>query len=269
MRTADIVCDMSGPTREQFVEQVLKLVPERFPLVKLARGEEPFSMRVNGHVVGLEDLYRRTLLQPDDARQHIERWVVELLRATEGSPDRAGSFADLKDRIFPMVLSEEKAQTAHRQTLTESLVAGLRVAYAIDSDRSIAYIPKAHFDEWNISREKLHKAALRNLVAHSEAMTAQAAADESGETNLILFQSGDGYDASRILLPTLHERLREYLGSPFAAAIPNRDILICFRNDPQTVGQVKAQVEEDFRRMPHQVTSQLFLITADGIAPRI
>ena len=260
---------MSALTREQFVEQVLKLVPEKFPLVKLSRGEEPFSMRVNGHVVALEDLYRRTLLQPDDVRQHVERWVVELLRATEGSPDRAGSFAALRDRILPMVLSDEKAQTAHRQTLSESLVAGLRVAYAIDSDRSIAYVPRAQFDEWNISREKLHKTALENLVARSEAMSAQAAQDESGRINLILFQSGDGYDASRILLPTLHERLREHLSSPFAAAIPNRDILICFRNETETIDQVKAQVEEDYRRMPHQVTDKLFLITADGIAPRM
>ena len=99
-------------------------------------------------------------------------------------------------------------------------------------------------------------------------MNAQAAQDESGQINLILFQSGDGYDASRILLPTLHERLREHLGSPFLAAIPNRDILLCFRNDDETIGRVKGQVEEDYRRMPHQVSDKLYLITADGIAPK-
>ena len=258
---------MAALTREKFIDEILKLVPEKFPLVRLARGDEPFSMRVNGHIVSLENLYRAAVLRPEEMRQQVERWVVELLRATEGTPDRIGTFEDLKDRILPMVLSDRTAESGHRQNVTEPLVAGLRLAYAIDSDRSIAYIPIAQFKGWNISREELHETAVHNLVTRSEAMNAQAAQDDSGQINLMLFHSGDGYDASRILLPALHERLREYLGSPFAAAIPNRDILICFRNDTDTVARVKAQVEEDYRKMPHQVTDKLFLITADGIAP--
>ena len=86
--------------------------------------------------------------------------------------------------------------------------------------------------------------------------------------NLILFQTMDGYDASRILLPTLHERLKEHLGSPFAAAIPNRDILLCFRNDDATVKRLESQVATDYCSMPHPVTSQLLLVTADGLATR-
>lgn len=259
---------MASLSREQFVEEMLKVIPERFPLVKMARGDEPFSMRINGQVVSLESLYRTAMLNPDDTRQHIERWVVELLRANEGSPDRGGSFEELKDRILPMVLPEHAAEKEHRQTLTEPLIPGLRVAYAIDSDRSIAYIPRPQFKAWKIATEELHEVALENLICRSESMNAQAAQDESGQINLILFQTGDGYDASRILLPTLHERLREHLGSPFLAAIPNRDILLCFRNDDETVGRVKTQVEEDYKRMPHQVSDKLYLITADGIAPK-
>src|SRR4051794_24721033 len=79
---------MSTPSREQFVEQVLQCVAERFPLVKVARGEAPFSMKVNGHVASLENLYRSVALHPDESRHQIERWIVELLRAAEGSPDR-------------------------------------------------------------------------------------------------------------------------------------------------------------------------------------
>jgi hypothetical protein len=78
----------------------------------------------------------------------------------------------------------------------------------------------------------------------------------------------DGYDASRILLPMLHDRLREYLGSPFAAGIPNRDILLCFRNDEETVDRLREQIGKDYRQMPYQVTDKLMLVTADGIAPR-
>src|SRR5688572_10753999 len=106
-RSPQLSCPpMAGLTREQFVDHVLKTVPERFPLVKLSRGEAPFSMKVNGHMVSLENIYRMAVLRPEEMRHNIERWVVELLRAAEGSPDRTGSFDELRERILPMVLPE-------------------------------------------------------------------------------------------------------------------------------------------------------------------
>ena len=256
---------MSAPSREQFVEQVFQVVAKRFPLVKLGQGDEPFTVRVNGNVVGLENLYRMVVLKPDDMRHSIERWVVELLRAAEGSPDRAMSFDELRDRVLPMILPENSA--VHDGVVSEQLVEGLRIGYAIDNDRTIAYIPQAHFDSWKISVDDLHQVALKNLMTKSEALEAQVAQDENGEVSLILFQKLDGYDASRLLLPTLHEKLSGYLGSPFVAGVPNRDILLCFRNEPKTVGNLKKQIGDDFRSMPHQVTDKLFLVTPDGIAP--
>ena len=146
-----------------------------------------------------------------------------------------------------MILAEKDA-AAHRSTVTQPLIEGLRVAYAIDSDRTIAYIPEVQFEQWGVSRDDLHDAAIDNLVARSEAMNAHAAQDEDGRVNLILFQTMDGYDASRVLLPTLHEKLREYLGSPFGAGIPNRDILLCFRNDDETVDRLRKQIADDHKQ---------------------
>ena len=258
---------MSALTREQFVERVLQIVPARFPLVKLARAEEPFSLKVNGHVVSLENLYRLSQIHPEDLQRHVERWMVELLRAAEGMPDRDGSFEELKGRIFPMILPDA-LDGVYRQTLMQPLIEGLNVAYALDSDRTITYVHQSQFEAWKVSLDDVHSAAIDNLVSRSESMPATAAQDEDGTISLIIFQTGDGYDASRILLPSLHEKLSEHLGSPFAAAIPNRDILLCFRNQDQTIDRLKNQIEEDFKHMPHQLTSSLLLVTPDGIARR-
>lgn len=259
---------MASPlTREQFVEQVLQYIGEKFPLVKVSRGEPTFSLRIDGQIASLENIYRMAMLRPEQSRQHIERWVVELLRAGEGTPDRSAKLDDIKDRILPMVLpgvpSEHPAEG-----VSQVLIDGLQVAYAIDGDRTISYITRQQFDSWNLTIEELHEIALNNLIAKSEAIEAQAAHDGAGNINLILFQTLDGYDASRVLLPTLHQKLRQYLGSPFAAGIPNRDILLCFRNDEETVNRLSAQIAEDYRQMPHQVTEKLLLVTADGVARR-
>ena len=257
----------SSLTREEFQLRVIDIVRERFPLVEIGPGDGSFSLSVNGAVAPLENLYRVTVLHPDDIKHHVERWAVELLRAAEGSPDQGANFDEVKERILPMIISGSLDE-APSGVVSQTLVEGLLVAYAIDNDRTIAYIPRPRFEAWSITLEQLHHTAIDNLVSRSESIAAHAAQDESGQVNLILFQTMDGYDASRVLLPTLHERLKEHLGTPFAAGIPNRDILLCFRDDDETVSRLQNQITEDFHRMPHQVTDRLFLITPDGIAPR-
>jgi Protein of unknown function (DUF1444) len=259
---------MPEAKRDQFSRHVIEIVRSRFPLVKIARAEQSFALRINGHVASLENLYRMSLLRPQALKHHVERWAVELLRAAEGSPDQDAPFEQVKDRILPMIILQSEAESDGPAIVSEPLIEGLQIAYAIDSDRTIAYIPQAVFAKWTMSMDDLHDVAIANLVARSEAISAHAAADEDGEVNLILFQTMDGFDASRILLPSLHDRLREHLGSPFAAGIPNRDILLCFRNDEDTVDRLKDKIADDFRQMPHQVTEKLLLVTPDGLAPR-
>jgi hypothetical protein len=260
---------MAQTTREQFAQQVIEIVRAKFPLVQIARAEQPFSMRLNGQIASLENLYRITRLRPKHLREHIERWAVDIVRVAEGMPrDIEESFEDLKERILPMLLTGSSLDPDVKVIVNQPLVAGLRVGYAVDAEKTISYVSTPALDRWQVSIDDLHQIAVNNLVARSEAINAHAAQDEEGDIYLILFQTLDGYDASRLLLPTLHERLREHLGSPFAAAVPNRDILLCFRNEDDTVDKLRDQVQKDFRRMPHQVTDKLLLITPDGIAPR-
>jgi Protein of unknown function (DUF1444) len=257
---------MSTPTREQFVNEILKVVEDKFPLVKISRADEAFAMRVNGHVASLEHLYRMAVLHPESTRRQVERWMVELLRASEGTPDLDGTFEELKPRIMPMVMAE--SNDPHELSVKQPLVTGLAVGYGIDNDRTISHVTRKRLSKWKVSVEELHEAAIANLTARSQAIAAHAAQDDDGKMELILFQTMDGYDASRVLLPDLNEKLREHLGSPFAAAIPNRDILLCFRDDEATVAHLRPQIERDFKQMPHQITDEILLVTADGIAVR-
>src|SRR5215218_7843481 len=99
---------MSSPlSKDQFLARVVAIVHERFPLVKIEPGDEGFSLSVNGAVAPLENLYRVTALHPDDLKHHVERWAVELLRASEGTPDASASYDEVKDRILPMIVSGE------------------------------------------------------------------------------------------------------------------------------------------------------------------
>jgi uncharacterized protein YtpQ (UPF0354 family) len=259
---------MSALSREKFVQQVIEVVRDRFPAAKVSRAEQqPFSLRVNGQLASLENVYRSAVLAPEHANALIEQWMLEMVRASEGTPEQNASYDQLAERIMPVVVREDAMDVQTALMVTQPLVAGLVVAYVVDSERSFWYVPRSAFESWKISIDDLHQRALDNLVGRSEAVSAHAVQDESsGRINLILFQTGDGFDASRILLPTLNERLREHLGSPFLAGVPNREILLCFRDEPETLARVRDQVKSDFRQMPHPITDKLLLVTPDGLA---
>ena len=259
---------MEAP-REQFAQRVIGVVRQRFPLVRIARSDRPFSVKLNGRTASLENLYRLAVLSPDEVRHQIERWAVELIRDSEGTPDKFADLDDIKDKLMPLLVASELAELRSAKIVTQPLVEGLAVTYVLDGDRTIAYVPVDAMARWGMDADDLHELALANLVRQSQTIQAHAAQDEDGAVNLVLFQTLDGYDATRLLLPTLHDKLREHLGSPFAAAIPNRDILLCFRNDEATRQRISKQVAEDYKSRPYQVTDQLFLVTPDGIAPNV
>jgi len=258
---------MSTLSREQFVNQVLELVSKKFPLVKISRAPQRFSINVNGQLAPLENLYRIALLQPEQTPHHVQRWIVELLRAAEAAPQTFGSFQQVESRLMPMLLNDAEGHSV--AAVSQPLVDGLAVAYALDGDRTISYLTPQRLTDWDQSIDQIHATALGNLLARSQSLSGQAAQDSRGRVYLILLQTMDGYDASRLLLPNLHEKLRGHLGSPFAAAVPNRDILLCFRDEERTIAQLQPQIQSDFRQMPHQISDRIFLLTPDGIAPRL
>src|SRR5437588_12395330 len=102
---------MTIPPRDEFPAWVIKLVKAKFPLVKMSPAKDAtFAVTVNGHLASLENLYRIVTLRSDEAQTHVNRWIVELLRAGEGTHDQEGSFDELKERLLPLVLPTEGAQ---------------------------------------------------------------------------------------------------------------------------------------------------------------
>jgi hypothetical protein len=284
-----------GPmSRDRFARTVIERVRRRFPLVKIGRAPNSFSVRVNGQVASLENLYRISRLKPGDLQHQVERWAVEILRAGEGTPDRRAELDDVRDRILPMLVRSSGefsdddalfdpsdamaaldavhagksagAKKAEASLVTRPLVPGLRVAFVIDGDRTIAYVPWESLRRWGLTLSEIEEIAMSNLVERSDEMHAHAAQDEMGDVSLILFQSLDGFDSSRLLLPNLHDRLRDHIGSPFVAAVPNRDTLLCFREDHETFDAIRSQIRHDFQTMPHQISDGLLLVTPDGLS---
>ena len=129
--------------------------------------------------------------------------------------------------VDPAALAADAART-HAQPIVDEGPCDLAVVYAIPGTGFDVIVNGDHLAV--VGRRQpieLQEAALRNLATWSA--TAAWTDEVSGERRLISSDTGDGWDAARILLPEVRDRLTAELGGggprpdrPARAASPDR-----------------------------------------------
>jgi hypothetical protein len=118
------------------------------------------------------------------------------------------------------------ATQSHAQPLVDLGLAGLPVVYTIAASGFHVVVNGDHLLAWGIEPADIQDAAMRNLSGWSA--SAPWTTEVSGNRRLISSQTGDGYDAARILLPEVVAHLVRELGSfgRVLVGLPERDLLI-------------------------------------------
>lgn len=103
----------------------------------------------------------------------------------------------------------------------------LEIAYAMTAEGFDVLANGDHLAAWGVSPATLRQAAFRNLEAWAAA--ASWSIDDAGRRRVISSDTGDGWDASRILLPETIAHLADTLGGPgdrVLLGLPARHLLI-------------------------------------------
>ena len=127
--------------------------------------------------------------------------------------------------ISPEVLAAE-ATRSHSQPLVDEGPCGIPVVYTLDAGAYDVIVNGDHLLSWGITPADIQDAAMRNLAAWS---AGAAWTDEvSGERRLLSSDTGEGWDAARILLPEVIDRLGRELGDVgrILVGLPERHLLI-------------------------------------------
>ncbi len=103
------------------------------------------------------------------------------------------------------------AAQRHAQPLIDIGPAELPVVYTIDAGAYDIVVNGDHLLSWGVEPSELQDAAIRNLGAWSA--TAPWTDEVSGDRRLISSDTGNGWDAARILLPDVVAHLVTELGS--------------------------------------------------------
>jgi hypothetical protein len=129
------------------------------------------------------------------------------------------------DEINPEVLAEQGTKS-HAQPLVDEGPVGLPVVYSLHAGSFDVIVNGDHLLSWAVDPSAIQDAAMRNLAAWSA--MAPWTDEVSGDRRLLSSDSGEGWDAARILLPEVREHLTRELGATgrVLVGLPERHLLI-------------------------------------------
>ena len=221
---------------------------------------------IDGRHMGLENLWRTVQRAPEDWQRTVEHHVDRVLEGDQlASLDIP--FAVARSRIMPRIQpgsifrTLDREQVAHVPWVNDTVI-----VFVMDMPHYTVSIGTEQMIRWGVTAEDLEEIARANLSRYAPNLDVQVIRSNEGGRAAIISMH-DGYDAARLLMGDLHERLSAQLGRTFYVAAPARDMFLAMTGDPEAfVSRLRARAEQEYSRLPYPICADLFLVTPDGIA---
>lgn len=202
--------------------------------------------------------YRRA---PDRRDEVVAALVEETLDRLESGLEDL-SLADARGSLMPLLkprfalraLAEEPAQT--------ELPAALAVVYAVERANDFHVVTPGDVERWGTSLARIHDAAIANLLRQTN--TEEQLHCEPLEGNeLCGWASGDGYDATRMVVPGLRRQIEEVYDGPAVYAVPMENVFVALSFEVatrrNTEEALRLKVRRDFSTADDPVSPELFV----------
>ena len=160
---------------------------------------------------------------------------------------------------------------SHTLPLVSDGPGGLAVVYVIPATGFDVVVNGEHLVSWGVEATEVQTAAMANLAAWSA--VAPWTAEESDGRRLLSSDSGDGPDATRILLPEVRAYLLAALspvGGPVLVGLPDRHLLVAGASAPGDADftvQLTGFVADHADGADEPIDRRLFELVADELRP--
>lgn len=250
---------------EAFAESVASLLKRLQPdyAVDLVG---PRELLVNGRRLDLENLYRMVNHEPTRGTEIVEHYLEQLF--TGDSVQLLNmSLEFARQRIMPRIQPESIFNHLSREQVAHvPFVNGTVIVFVTDLPHMTVSITTEQQLRWNLSFDEMDEIARHNLDEYAPDLEVQLVESKEGGRAAIIGHH-DGYDAARLLLGGLYERLAPQMGGNFYVAVPARDMFVAISAKPAPfVARLQDRVTQDFRRLPYPISADFYLVTRDGIA---
>lgn len=229
----------------------------------------PRELLVNGRRLDLENLFRMVLHEPGRADDIVKHYLDQLFSG-DALNMLAMSLDFARPRIMPRIQPETIFEHLDRQMVAHvPYVNGTVVVFVTDLPHMTVSITTEQTVRWGLTVEDLDEIARGNLDQYVPELEIQVVESKEGGKAAILSEH-DGYDAARLLLSGLFDRLAPQLGGDFFVATPARDMFVALSSGPGPfLKRLHDRVEEDYKRLPYPITPEFFYVTRDGVAGTI
>ena len=247
---------------EAYASVMTSAKPEVRRALELATGPQS--------ILRLDNAYVTYLSAHDDGEVDAERLLKDWFERLWGEKyDKLAGFDEMRSLIYPVLKPNSFARDVEVRVLRRPLLEGeLDVLMAIDTGRTLRFVSEQDLAAWpGISEDEVFFYARENLLALSRDMQVNALANPEGKPTAIIFASGDGYDASKLILPDLYQKLAALLGPDLLVGVPNRDFMIVLSaHDEEMVTRVAEQVRLDAQQRPYAISGELYRFDAAGLS---
>ena len=246
---------------EQVAAMLRRLQPDH--QIQLAG---PKELVVNGRRLDLDNLNRLVNRDPERGTEIVEHYLEHLF-SDESLVISSASFDFAKARIMPRIQPETIFNHLCREQVAHvPYVNNTAIVFVIDLPQMTISVTTEQMIRWGVCPDDLDELARQNLRGQSSELELQVVTSREGGKAIIVAEQ-DGYDAARLLLENLHARLAPRLGGDFYVATPARDMFVAISPKPDPfIRRLRGRVIDDYRRLPYPITSELFLVTRDGVA---
>lgn len=250
----------------RFRDRVLAAAARELPGRELTATGDPRVLKHGNAELGLQNLFLVDRQNGGDdaalARLVREQLGASLAAADAAAAARALDWVAAKPLLRPQIAP---AEYGTRMPLAQRPFAhGAIEAYVLDQDSTYQYVLVDDLARWKVTLDEVRARALENLDRASAGLSPEVA---DGAETVLVFSTHDGYDAARLLLPSVRAAAAAALGSPFHAAIPTRDTLVLWRADasPDVAAQTRRTVAEQFSHDPYALSDAILEVTATSL----
>jgi uncharacterized protein YtpQ (UPF0354 family) len=191
-----------------------------------------------------------------DTRRRLETGISET------------SFADAESELMPVLKPRFEIRQFVEEPAATSFPAALSIVYAVDAENQFTVVTQPDLRRWGKSLAEIHEVALDNLLQRTN-REEKLLCEPSAGSELCGWASGDGYDATRMVVPELRRQIeRVYDGDPALYAVPTEGVFVALplalAKREGTQQALRAKVERDFATAKENPLSPELFVERNG-----
>jgi uncharacterized protein YtpQ (UPF0354 family) len=217
----------------------------------------------------LQEAFERVEADPESRDEVVDEVVADARERMENGISDL-SFEDAREDLMPLLKPRFQVRRFGFEAAETEQPANLATVYAVEAEDGFTIVEPEDVERWGTTVEEIDEIALDNLLRQTNEEEPLLCEPYGGQ-QLCGWASGDGYDATRMIVPELRRQIREEYGNnePVAYAVPEEHIYVALPlNTLRRTGierPFRLKLQRDFQMSEDPLSPEIFIEENDEL----